>query len=145
MKRKWTMTLKKYSFKHLRRLPCGERMKKGRPFHQESEKAFTWLQFDESQQTTFAVFKVNLSTASSPLRNAISKGNSTPPPPLSHLTCWRAQTCSDQIYLSHSFKSVFNWETGFRFSKSKSGFPNRTWNSKTDFTSEKSVLRVDFN
>ena len=33
----------------------------------------------------------------------------------------------------------------FRFSKSKSGFPNRTRNPKTDFTSEKCVLRVDFN
>ena len=28
---------------------------------------------------------------------------------------------------------------------SKSGFLNRTRNPKTDFTSEKSVLRVDFN
>ena len=36
-------------------------------------------------------------------------------------------------------------KSGFRFSKSKSGFPNRTRNPKTDFTSEKSVLRVDFN
>ena len=36
-------------------------------------------------------------------------------------------------------------KSGFRFSKSKSGFPNRTRNPKTDFTSEKSVLRVDLN
>ena len=36
-------------------------------------------------------------------------------------------------------------KSGFRFSKSKSGFPNRTRNPKTDFTSEKPVLRVDFN
>ena len=36
-------------------------------------------------------------------------------------------------------------KSGFRFSKSKSGFPNRTRNPKTDFLSEKSVLRVDFN
>ena len=36
-------------------------------------------------------------------------------------------------------------KSGFRFSKSKSGFANRTRNPKTDFTSEKSVLRVDFN
>ena len=36
-------------------------------------------------------------------------------------------------------------KSGFRFSKSKSGFPNRTRNPKKDFTSEKSVLRVDFN
>ena len=35
-------------------------------------------------------------------------------------------------------------KSGFRFSKSKSGFPNRTLNPKTDFNSEKSVLRVDF-
>ena len=36
-------------------------------------------------------------------------------------------------------------KSGFRFSKSKSWFPNRTQNPRTDFTSEKSVLRVDFN
>ena len=36
-------------------------------------------------------------------------------------------------------------KSGFRFSKSKSGFPDRTQNPKTDFTYEKSVLRVDFN
>ena len=36
-------------------------------------------------------------------------------------------------------------KSGFRFSKSKSGFPNRTRNPKMDFTCEKSVLRVDFN
>ena len=36
-------------------------------------------------------------------------------------------------------------KSGFRFSKSKYGFPNRTRNPKTDFTSETSVLRVDFN
>ena len=36
-------------------------------------------------------------------------------------------------------------KSGFRFSKSKSGFPTRTRNPKTDFTSEKSVLRVYFN
>ena len=36
-------------------------------------------------------------------------------------------------------------KSGFRFSKSNSGFPNRTRNPKTDFTSQKSVLRVDFN
>ena len=36
-------------------------------------------------------------------------------------------------------------KSGFRFSKSKSRFPNRTRNPKTDFSSEKSVLRVDFN
>ena len=36
-------------------------------------------------------------------------------------------------------------KSGFRFSKSKSEFPNRTRNPKTEFTYEKSVLRVDFN
>ena len=36
-------------------------------------------------------------------------------------------------------------KSGFRFSKSKSRFANRTRNPKTDFTPEKSVLRVDFN
>ena len=36
-------------------------------------------------------------------------------------------------------------KSGFRVSKSKSEFPNRTRNPKTDFTYEKSVLRVDFN
>jgi len=36
-------------------------------------------------------------------------------------------------------------KSGFRFSKSKSGFPNQMQNPKTDFTSEKSVFRVDFN
>ena len=36
-------------------------------------------------------------------------------------------------------------KSGFRFSKSKSEFPNGTRNPKTDFTYEKSVLRVDFN
>ena len=36
-------------------------------------------------------------------------------------------------------------KSGFRFSKSKSRFPNRTRNPKTFFTPEKSVLRVDFN
>ena len=36
-------------------------------------------------------------------------------------------------------------KSGFRFSNSKSGFPNRTRNPKTDFTSEKFVRRVDFN
>ena len=36
-------------------------------------------------------------------------------------------------------------KSGFRFSKSKSGFPDRMQNPKTDFTYEKSVLRVDFN
>ena len=36
-------------------------MKEEKTFHQESGKAFTWLQFDESQQTTFCsqVFMVN--------------------------------------------------------------------------------------
>ena len=33
-------------------------------------------------------------------------------------------------------------KSGFRFSKSKSGFPNRTRNPKTDFTSEKSSLQT---
>ena len=33
-------------------------------------------------------------------------------------------------------------KSGFIFSKSKSGFPNRTQNPKTDLTSEKSVLKV---
>ena len=36
-------------------------------------------------------------------------------------------------------------KSGFRFSKSKSRFPNRTRNPKTFFTPEKSVVRVDFN
>ena len=52
--------------------------------------------------------------------------------------------------ISHCLKAALNFrvrsigKSGFRFSKSKSGFPNRTRNPKTDFT-EKSVLRVDFN
>ena len=48
------MTKKKYSFKHYRRLPHKKgHMKNKRSFYQEFEKAFTWLQFDDSKQTTF--------------------------------------------------------------------------------------------
>ena len=36
-------------------------------------------------------------------------------------------------------------KSGFRFSNSKSRFPNRTRNPKTFFTPEKSFLRVEFN
>ena len=45
------MTKKKYSFKHYRRLLCGGPLKKEKTFHQESEKVFTWLQFDETKQS----------------------------------------------------------------------------------------------
>ena len=63
------MTKKKYSFKHYRRLPHKGHMKNKRSFYQEFEKAFTWLQFDDSKQTTFAVFMVNFL----PLRNVIER------------------------------------------------------------------------
>ena len=64
------MTLKKYSCKlHQRRLLRGERINKERTFHQELEKAFTWLQFDESQQTTFC----SVYGEFPPLRNAIKR------------------------------------------------------------------------
>ena len=72
------------------------------------------------------------------------------------MTCAVKQTCIQvsrasfpsghgEITLLGSLRVRSIGKSGFRFSKSKSGFPNRTRNPKTDFTPEKSVLRVDFN
>ena len=40
-------------FQTLQKAPTRRGMKKERTFHQQSKKAFNWLQFDKSKQTTF--------------------------------------------------------------------------------------------
>ena len=68
--RTWRITTKKNcSFKHYRRLLHRGHMKKEITFHQQSKKAFNWLQFDSLTKQRFVAFMVNFPL----LRNVIER------------------------------------------------------------------------
>ena len=60
VKRKWKIENNDFQFQTLKKAPAWRMYEERKNFlpSQESKKAFTWLQFDESQQTTFSVFMV---------------------------------------------------------------------------------------
>ena len=60
-------------FQTLQKAPARRAYEEERTFHQESEKVFTWLQFDESKKTTFGVFMVNFPPLDNKLYKLFSK------------------------------------------------------------------------